>query len=185
MFEVRIQRAVDVLWAGGVVAYPTEAVYGLGCLPLAANAVARLLTIKRRPVSKGLILIAADLEQIQRMVRIPGGAIGEEIMDSWPGPVTWLLEAQPWVPRSLTGGRDTLAVRITDHALAARLCERAGSALVSTSANRSGQPPLRSALTVRLRLGREIDYLLPGPLGGRARPSEIRDGRTGQVVRPS
>ncbi len=179
-----MQRAVDVLLAGGIVAYPTEAVYGLGCMPFDGAAVARLLAIKRRSITKGLILIAASLEQLNSIVRLPAEPLAQRITDTWPGPVTWLLEAERWVPDWLTGGRDTLAVRVTGHPLAAHLCERLGSPVVSTSANRSDQPPLTTALAVRLKLGREIDHVLAGPVGGRARPSEIRDGRTGEVIRP-
>lgn len=185
MFDLRVQRAVDVLLAGGIVAYPTEAIYGLGCMPFDAAAVTRLLAIKRRPVRKGLILIAANLEQLENIVRLPDPPLAEPIIDTWPGPVTWLLEAAAWVPHWLTGGRGTLAVRVTGHPLAAHLCERLESPLVSTSANRSGQPPLSTTLAVRIKLGREIDYVLPGPVGDRTRPSEIRDGRTGEVVRPA
>ncbi len=180
-----MQRAADALLAGGVVAYPTEAVYGLGCLPMEVDAIMRVLTIKNRSVEKGLILIGAEFEQLQSMVRMPGAALTRRILASWPGPVTWLLPAAPGVPHWLTGGSGALAVRVTDHPLAAQLCRSCDSALVSTSANRAGRSPLMSALAVRRQLGREVDYVLAGPLGGRARPSEIRDGRTGKVIRPS
>ena len=185
MFNLRVQQAVDALLAGGVVAYPTEAVYGLGCMPLEVGAVMRLLAIKNRSTDKGLILIGADLAQFENMVRMPEPPLADEIFSSWPGPVTWLLPASSWVPHWLTGGRETLAVRVTDHPLAAELCRRCDSPLVSSSANRAGRAPLRSALAVRRQLGTEIDYLLAGSLGGQSRPSEIRDGRTGQVIRSS
>jgi L-threonylcarbamoyladenylate synthase len=94
-----------------------------------------------------------------------------------------VLPARRGVPALLTGGRTTLAVRVTDHALARRLCERARSALVSTSANRSRHPPLRTALAVRRALGRELDFVLAGPLGGLRGPTPIRDGRTGAYLR--
>ncbi len=185
MLNLRLQRAADVLLMGGIVAYPTEAVYGLGCMPLDRAAIARLLAIKNRPVDKGLILIAADFGQLADMVNLPEPPLDAAVRDSWPGPITWLLSAAEWVPRWLTGDSDKLAVRVTDHPLAAELCLRCGSPLVSTSANRAGRPPLRSPLAVRRQLGEQIDWVLAGPLGGQARPSQIRDGITGAVVRPS
>ena len=185
MLNLRLQRAADLLLMGGIVAYPTEAVYGLGCMPLDESAVARLLALKNRPMNKGLILIAANFGQLADMVHLPAAPLDAAVLDSWPGPVTWLLSAAEWVPPWLTGDSERLAVRVTEHPLARELCLRCGSPLVSTSANRAGRPPLRSPLAVRRQLGQDIDYVLAGPLGGQARPSQIRDGITGEVVRPS
>jgi len=179
----RVEAAVLALLAGGVIAYPTEGVYGLGCLPSDADAIHRLLRVKRRTWRKGLALVAGNIEQLERLVVLPRGPLGEEIASSWPGPVTWVLPAQPGIPRLLTGGRETLAVRVTDHGLAKALCLRAGSALVSTSANRSRNAPLRTALRVRRALGSELDYVLAGPLGVLAGPTPIRDGATGAYLR--
>ena len=179
----RLRLAARWVAAGGVVAYPTEAVYGIGCDPWNGAAVRRILEIKQRPESKGLILIAADFGQLEALVAPLAPPRMAEIRASWPGPNTWLLPARAGVPTWLTGRHDTLAVRVTDHPLAAALCRAAGSALVSTSANRSGRPPARSALQVMLRLGPAADYLLAGDCGGRASCSRIRDGRTGAVLR--
>jgi L-threonylcarbamoyladenylate synthase len=172
-----------VLQAGGVIAYPTEAVYGIGCLPLAADGVLRVLAIKGRDLGKGLIVVAADLAQLDDLVALPSGPLRADILASWPGPTTWVLPTRSRLPPWLTGGRPTLAVRVSAHPIVAALCRRAGSPLISTSANLSGRPPARSALAVRGRLGRELDFVLAGPLGGGARPTEIRDGATGAVLR--
>jgi L-threonylcarbamoyladenylate synthase len=180
---LHIDRAARVVRKGGVIAYPTEGVYGLGCLPEDWPAVERVLDIKRRSWRKGLLLIAADLEQIEPFVRLPRAARRAEILASWPGPVTWVLEATARTPPWLTGGRPTLGVRITDHPIGSALCERVGSPLVSTSANVGGRPPLRRLLTVRRSLADAVDYVLPGPLGGLAGATIIRDGRTGRVLR--
>ncbi len=180
-----LDEAARVLLSGGVIAYPTEAVYGLGCLPGEREAIERLLRMKRRSWQKGLALIGAGLEQIEDLIVLPTGSAAQDILDSWPGPVTWVLDAQPGIPTWLSGGRGTLAVRVTDHTLARRLCERTGSPLVSTSANRSGRPPLRRLLQVRREFGSEIDFILPGALGGLAQPTTIRDGRTGATLRES
>jgi L-threonylcarbamoyladenylate synthase len=182
--KLHVDRAARIVRSGGVVAYPTEGVWGIGCLPLDADAVARVIAIKRRMPDKGLLLIAADLDQLAPFVDLPGGPIRGQILASWPGPVTWVLPAKPGVPHWLTGGRDTCGVRVTDHQGARALCTRVGSALISTSANRSGRPSLRRLLAVRRELGRDVDYVLPGALGTLQRPTTIRDGRTGQVLRP-
>lgn len=178
-----MHEAARALANGGVVAYPTEGVYGLGCLPSDIAAITRILRIKRRSWRKGLALIGASIEQVEALVDLPNDGLREEILSSWPGPMTWSLPARPGVPRLLTGGRPTLAVRVTAHALAAALCERAGSALVSTSANRSGQAPLTTALAVRRTLGAELDFVLGGALGGLDGPTAIRDGITGAYLR--
>lgn len=183
MSPQQLRLARHWLRRDGVVAYPTEAVYGLGCHPRCAAAVRRILALKRRSMGKGLILIAADFDQLQPWLQPLAAADYDRVWTSWPGPVTWLLPARPGVPRWLRGDHPTLAVRVTAQPLAAALCRVAGTALVSTSANLTGRPPARSPLAVRRQLGRGIDYLLAGPLGGARRPSEIRDLASGRVVR--
>ena len=181
--KLHIDRAARTVLAGGIVAYPTEAVYGLGCLPLEYHAVARLIGLKRRSARKGFVLIAAEFGQLEHIVSLPEGPLSEEILASWPGPVTWALPARSRMPDWLTGGRETVAVRVTNHPLASALCRRAGHALVSTSANISGSEPIRSFLRVRRQLGDLVDYVLPGALGELSRPTAIRDGRTGLTLR--
>lgn len=183
MHNHRLRGIVRLLRAGGLIAYPTEAVFGLGCDPDNARAIARLLRLKGRDPDKGLILIAADATQLAPYLgHVPTGA-WQRATRTWPGPYTWLLPAAPGIPHWLRGRHDTLAVRVTAHPLAARLCRAFGKPLVSTSANRSGMPPARTTLAVRRRLGRELDAVLAGATGGASRPSEIRDGRSGRLVR--
>jgi L-threonylcarbamoyladenylate synthase len=170
--------------AGGLIAYPTEAVFGLGCLPTAHQALDRLLALKRRPWQKGLLLIAADVAQLAPFVILPADpARRRELLASWPGPVTWVLSAQRGVPRAITGGRLTVGVRVTAHPIAAALCAAVGGALVSTSANVSRRPPLKSLLHVRRTFAGGLDYVLAGSLGGLQAPTVIKDGRTGRVLR--
>jgi L-threonylcarbamoyladenylate synthase len=183
-YAPRIVRAARILRAGGIVAYPTEGVYGLGCVPTDLAAVARILAVKRRSWSKGLALIAASVEQIDALVELPSGAMRAQILATWPGPATWVLPVRARQSALLTGGRATLAVRVTAHPIARALCVRADSALVSTSANRSRKTPLRSALAVRRELGADIDAVLAGALGDLTGPTPIRDGATGAVLRP-
>jgi L-threonylcarbamoyladenylate synthase len=183
--QLAIGHAARILRGGGVIAYPTEGVWGLGCLPLAAPAIERILTIKRRAPAKGFLLIASSVAQLEPFVLMPSGPVAQRIAASWPGPVTWVLPAREAVPWWLTGGRNSVAVRVTAHPTARRLCERVGQALISTSANISGRPPLKQVLVLRRELGGLLDYLLPGQLGGLDGPTEIRDATTGQVVRPA
>ena len=180
---LRLNAAARVVRAGGLVAYPTEAVYGLGCDPRNEQAVQRLLTLKRRPLHKGLILIAADFAQLAPFLQPPSPADQDQLAATWPGPYTWLIPARSDTPRWLRGRHETLAVRVTAHPLAAALCQVCGHPLVSTSANFSRHPPAGTALAVRRQLGLNIDYLLHGPTSGTAKPTEIRDLRTGQRVR--
>jgi L-threonylcarbamoyladenylate synthase len=177
-----LRRAVRVLDAGGVIAYPTEAVYGLGCDPLNRDAVGRLLTIKQRPVAKGLILIASHFDQLRAFVQAPTPEIRQRLDESWPGPVTWLLPADPSTPRWLRGDHPTIAVRVTAHPLAAALCEIFGGAIVSTSANPAGRPPARTALQARIRCP-GVDLIVAGATGPLGRPTTIRDAVSGRVLR--
>lgn len=179
-----LREAARTLARGGVVAYPTEGVWGLGCDPGNPRALARVLALKRRPAGKGLILIAHAFSALQPYLANLGEAEHRRALASWPGPVTWLWPAAPGLPRLLRGKHDTLAVRVTAHPLAAALCARFGGPIVSTSANLARHRPARNALEVRLRLGSRIDYLLPGETGGLAGATEIRDARTGQIIRP-
>ncbi len=180
-----VQRAAASIAAGGVVAYPTEAVYGLGCDPLDMHAVARILDLKQRPVTAGFILLAAERSQLDPYLAELSPDVEARLEGAWPGPVTFVLPAVPGLPDWLTGGRDTVAARVTSHAIAAALCRSAGMAIVSTSANRSGHPPARSSLQVRRRFPAGLDYVLGGRTGTLAGPTEIRDGLTGAVLRPA
>ncbi len=178
-----VASAAEVVRAGGILAYPTEAVFGLGCNPADSAALTRLLALKRRPEDKGLILIAAEFDQLAGWLgELPPGAL-ERCLASWPGPDTWVVPARPGIPPLLSGGRPTLAVRVTAHPLAAALCRACGHALVSTSANTSGQPPIVSAAELARAFGDGLDAILDGALGGLDRPTRIRDALTGEVLR--
>ena len=183
MTPFQLREAVRALHRGGVIAYPTEAVYGLGCDPLNHDAVLRLLNLKQRPMDKGLILVAAEFSQLAPYLLPLAAALAQQVHAGWPGPVTWLLPVRPDVPRWLRGAHDTLAVRISAHPVVHALCAAYGGPIVSTSANPAGCRPARDALTVRRMFGAHLDAILHAPLGGLDRPTEIRDGRNGRVVR--
>lgn len=179
----QLRNAARCVRTGGVIAYPTEAVFGLGCDPANRMAVTRLLALKARRIEKGLILVASDWHQLARWLQEIPAAWQRRLDRSWPGPVTWLIPAANDCPGWLTGAHAKLAVRITDHPPVRQLCRHLDSAIVSTSANRSGRRPARSVLQVRLQFGQQIDFILPGPLGTLAGPTEIRDLESGQVIR--
>ncbi|MDP6437657.1 MAG: Sua5/YciO/YrdC/YwlC family protein [Gammaproteobacteria bacterium] len=182
MQSTLVRHAAHVLLQGGVIAYPTEGVYGLGCLPDYRESVQHILNLKGRSVSAGLILIAADSEQLQDWIA-PTAAERKRLEKKSSQPVTWLVTAREHTPGWLTGGHNTLAVRITRHPVAAALCRAADSPLVSTSANRSGRPPARTALQARRWLGNELDAVVAGPLGDASGPSEIRMAQDNRVIR--
>ncbi|WP_411833849.1 Sua5/YciO/YrdC/YwlC family protein [Pseudoxanthomonas mexicana] len=178
-------RAAQVLHRGGVIAYPTEAVWGLGCDPADEATVQRLLDIKQRPREKGLILIAATLEQLRPWVdlsALPADRLAE-VLASWPGPYTWVLPASAQAPAWITGKHDGIAVRVSAHADVAALCEAFGRALVSTSANLAGQPPARSRDELDPALLARIEGVCIGTVGDLARPTSIRDAISGQPLR--
>ena len=189
---MKLARAVEVLRAGGVVAYPTEAVYGLGCDPWREPALDRVAAIKRRSLAKGLILVGADSGQLAPFVRPDWVEWVERRLGGAPPrpsdpPVTWLVPARAGVPGGVTGQRSgadaRVAIRVTAHPVARELCLGFGGAIVSTSANTAGARPARSALAVRLQLGRRLDLVVPGPTGGHSRPSAIRDAESGRTLR--
>jgi L-threonylcarbamoyladenylate synthase len=181
----QLKRAAQAVHDGGVIAYPTEAVYGLGCDPLNSQAVLRLLALKQRPMEKGLILIAADQTQLAPYLAPLDNEQQTKLDATWPGPVTWLIPARAETPLWLRGLHDTIAVRVTAHPLAAALCRELGHALVSTSANPAGKTSARSALKVRQYFGNQLDFVLHGPLGNQITPTEICDLDTGRIIRPA
>ena len=179
-----LKRARRVLRQGGVIAYPTEAVYGLGCDPWDAKGVFGLTNLKRRSAGQGFILIASELSQVRELVKFPDGEMAERVIASWPGHTTWIFDAGKEAPPWLVGDAGTLALRVTSHPLAKSLCQSFGRPIISTSANMHGRTPARTALQVRTSLPRAaVDYILCGEVGGRRTPSEIRDARNGKVIR--
>jgi len=178
-----IGQAVQCLHEGRVIAYPTEAVYGLGCDPRNEAAVRQVLEWKSRPASAGLILIADRFERFEPFVGTPEpGQLGRALA-SWPGPVTWLFPRGPGVPDWLAGSHPSIALRVTAHPVCRALCAAFEGAIVSTSANPRGVEPARSAQQVIDYFADRLCGIVAGKLGRSTRPSEIRDLATGQVVR--
>ncbi|MGQ4277338.1 L-threonylcarbamoyladenylate synthase [Pseudidiomarina sp. E22-M8] len=179
------QPAKAAFTNGELLAYPTEAVFGLGCDPRNEAAVMKLLTLKQRPVEKGLILVAADYSQLVRFVadlEIPQDK-RFSVFSHWPGAITLLLPAAADTPDWLTGGRRQIAVRVTAHEPTRQLCKALGSAIVSTSANLSGEPSLTTATEVRNAFADQLGWIMDAEVGGASSPSKIIDPFTQEVVR--
>jgi len=180
-----LDAAAALLHGGGVLAYPTEAVFGLGCDPHDRAAFERIFALKQRPPTQGVLLIAADFAQVERYIEL--AAVPDDAMRraqaSWPGPHTWIFPRSSAVPAWVAGGHAGIALRVTAHEPAAALCRAFGGALVSTSANPHGQAPARSAQAVAACFGDELDGLLDAPLGFQATPTVIRDVLSGAIIR--
>ncbi|MEO8746580.1 MAG: Sua5/YciO/YrdC/YwlC family protein [Rhodanobacter sp.] len=180
-----VDAAAALLRAGGVLAYPTEAVFGLGCDPHNAQAFVRLFELKQRPSTQGVLLIAADFAQIESYIDLSAvpATVMREVQRGWPGPHTWVFPRAPGVPTWIGGSHAGIALRVTAHPPAAALCRAFGGALVSSSANRHDEPPARAAATVAACFGDALDGLLDAPLGNLVRPTTIRDALSGATVR--
>lgn len=184
MIENRAIEAAKRLRAGELIAYPTEAVWGIGCDPFNREAVHRLLRLKQRPADKGLLLVAAGLEQIGKLLtQLTSDQIGK-LRETWPGHVTWLVpDPARLYPEWIRGEHSAVAIRVSDHPVVRELCTAFAEPIVSTSANLAGAPEFRSLEEVRRQFGEAVGCIIEGELGGHARPSEIRDLLTGKRIR--
>jgi L-threonylcarbamoyladenylate synthase len=173
--EDLIGRAARVLKSGGVIGYPTETVYGIGCNIFHPAAVSRIYKIKKRPLDKAFILIAADPLQVRAIVaEIPENA--ERLMESfWPGPLTIVFRASPSLAQTEFRRVKTIAVRIPDSAICLSLLKHCGFPLVSTSANASGGPAASNTRDVIALFQNELDLIIDGGSTPGAVPSTIVD----------
>ena len=183
--QASIDDCIAAARNGGVIAYPTEGVWGLGCDPRNEAAVLRLLALKRRSVDKGLILIAANEAQLAGYIELStlDAAAIAAIRAGWPGPNTWIVPASAAAPGWITGAHDGIAVRVSAHPVVIALCEGCGHALVSTSANIASEPSPRSRAELDLRIVAGVDALAPGETSGLSQPTTIRDARDGRTLR--
>ena len=167
-----------------MIAYPTEGVWGLGCDPLNQTAVTNILNLKSRPVEKGLILVGSEMKHLAAFVTALGSSELAQIESSLGQGITWLIDHGGEAPDWITGGRSTLAVRLSNHFAVIALCREFGGAIVSTSANPSGKAPATSQAEVENYFGNLIDVIVPGETGGQNGATEIRELKSGQVLRP-
>jgi len=178
-----VDEAASLIASGHVVAYPTEAVYGLGCDPNNVEALQKVLNMKARAPNKGFIIIAANQAQLSAYMATPTKAEQAKLSAEWPGPVTFIVKSAGPLPEQLNGGRHTLAVRVSSHPVVAALCTACGHALISTSANSSGHTELRSAAAVMAQFGKDIAGVVEGELGNLATTTPIYSLITGEHIR--
>ncbi len=175
--------AVRCLREGSVIAYPTEAVYGLGCDPDNETAVRELLDLKERPAEAGLILIADSFDRFLPFIQPVSPQQRELALSTWPGPVTWLFPRNEQVPDWLAGTHETIALRVTAHPVCRTLCAAFGGAIVSTSANTRQAEPARNPRDIERYFGSSLCGTVAGDLGDENKPSQIRDLATGRILR--
>ncbi|QYJ78915.1 L-threonylcarbamoyladenylate synthase [Shewanella acanthi] len=185
MLQLHPSEINDVVLNGGVIAYPTEAVYGLGCDPDNDEAIQKLLAVKQRPWQKGLILVASDFKQL--LAYVDDSQLTAEQLEfafsKWPGPFTFVMPIKSHVSRFLCGEFDSIAVRVSAHEGVRSMCEALGKPLVSTSANLAGENPALSGEQILKDFDNKIDALVLGSLGQQRQPSTIIDARSGKIFR--
>jgi len=178
----QLRQAVKCIQQGGIIAYPTEAVFGLGCDPLDLDAVESICSLKHRSLEQGLILIVSRLDQARPYTTASDTQL-KKLQKKTSRPITWLLPKSDLCPPWITGQYDSIAIRCTTHPIALQLCEYTGQALVSTSANISRHPPAQNARDVRRIFGNNINIILHDDTGNQTKPSEIRDLISGKKLR--
>ena len=183
-----LQLAVETLRKGDVLAYPTEAVWGLGCDPYQEQAFNKILKLKQRPIEKGVILLSENIERIEDLLAPLDQHIRKQIIESWQPlkaqqrATTWLLPVSDAIPKWIYGQHDRVAIRVTQHPLCQQLCKAADHLIVSTSANPAGLSPAISSIEVEQYFHNQVT-ILNGSLGESPEPSRILDAVTGQIIR--
>ncbi len=179
------KNVVDAFTQGGIIAYPTEAVFGLGCDPDNYESLKRLLLLKERSSEKGLILLAGSYSQL--LPYIDDNRISRDkrilMLSRWPDGITQLVPKNNKLSPLLSGKFDTIAVRITSQPDVVALCNQTNKPIVSTSANLSGQEPAKTWQTLDLKLSNQVDFIIKGLTLGHTSPSRIIDALTGQIIR--
>ena len=177
--KAALKQAAAVIENGGIVLHATEGVWGFACAPMSEAAVMKILQLKQRSVEKGLLLIGSEAAVFE--TELNAHPLREDVLASWPGPHTWVLPNSRF-PSWVTGGRDTVACRVPGHSQARSLSKKVGGALVSTSANHSGEPPIVDELSARVQFGGEVEFVLSGEVSMPGQVSTIYD-MNGEVVR--
>ena len=178
----QLRQAIKITRAGGIIAYPTEAVFGLGCDPLDIDAVKQICSMKQRSIDKGLILIVSSIDQATPYTSASNAQL-KKLLSKTRKPTTWIFPASHHCPLWISGKHDSVAIRLTQHPVASQLCTYAGHALVSTSANISHRLPLRKAREIQRIFGSSVNMILHDEIGDQSQPSEIRDSCSGKKLR--
>jgi L-threonylcarbamoyladenylate synthase len=177
----QVEQGRELIKQGGVIAYPTEAVYGLGCSPFNQHAVERILTLKQREKHKGLILLIANWSQLSPLIKPVSKSLMQRVHATWPGPVTWIFPKSDLVSDWVSGDHDGIAIRMSAHPVAKALCQ--DGPVVSTSANLAGQEPAMNFAQLEAQFPEGIDAVVAGELGGMLQPSTIYDVISGERLR--
>jgi L-threonylcarbamoyladenylate synthase len=180
--DFAIRYAAHRVRHGGIIAYPTETVYGLGCDPLNVSAVNAVNTLKGRDSSKGLILLASRLQQLDAFIEVADPDDRAAIVGE-PEPTSWIVPAKDTAPRWISGRHQTLAIRVSTHPLVIQLCDQLGHALVSTSANPAGKTPALNLFQLHRYFEGQLDAMLISHHNSSGRPSRIRDLKSRQLLR--
>ena len=181
--QLELTLAVDTIRQGGIIAYPTEGVFGLGCDPFNKAAVEKILMLKQRSMAKGLIVIAAAWSQIEFLTTVIPASRLKQILQVWAAsPTTWVFPKSREVPKWVTGDFPSIALRVTQHPIAKQLCEMAGP-LVSTSANIATQPNVKTAAEVANVFGSHVDYIIDAPIGDLQKSTPILNALDGHILR--
>lgn len=184
MTKLNIELACQNLKQGNIIAYPTEAVWGIGCDPHNEAAVTKILSLKDRPVHKGLILVGGYLEQFEPLLSGLGDEHRALLNCSWPGHITWLVpDPDRLIPQWIKGSHQSVAIRVSAHPVVQELCAAFAGPIVSTSANTAGEQEIRSRLILEEKFADKIACIVDGELGQAANPSEMRDLLSGKVIR--
>jgi len=174
----------NIIQEGGVVAYPTEGVFGLGCDPQNAEAIQKILKLKQRPIEKGLILLASERSQLSPYLSSLPDQLEKQLTDTWPGPVTWILPCPSAISRLIRGDHKSIACRVSAHEHANSLAKACGHPIISTSANPAGAEPARTTADVLAYFASsELDAIFDQAVGNNVNPTEIRDGLSGKIIR--
>ncbi len=182
MKDEQFKHAIQCLSSGGVIAYPTESVFGLGCDASNIQAIERILKIKQRDSNKGLILLVSDIRQASHFIRPLNIKSVSKLNTTSNQATTWLLAKSSETPKLISGEHSKIAIRVTNHPIARALCHELGSPIVSTSCNFNGEPPFSKAALIPNHLATHLDLILKGDCGGQA-PSKIVDFMTGEQIR--
>ena len=177
-----INQAANIIKNGGLIAYPTETVYGLGADPYNAEAIQKIFTAKGRAEDKGIILLIRGVDDLSTLVHTVSPTAQILIEVFWPGPLTLVFRANRDLSPALLGGRDTIALRHSSSSVASRLLFVLGGPLTSTSANRSAEPPARSACEVENALGDHLDLILDGGPSDTTLPSTLVDVSSDRAI---
>lgn len=178
----QLERISRTLKHGGVIAYPTESVYGLGCDPYNQKSLQRILDIKGRSPDKGLIILVSKIEQALPFIAVPDVDQLAKFNSREPRATTWLMPIKTGLSRLLCGNHQKLAVRLTSHPIPKAICDYTGQALVSTSCNLQGKTEMKTTSEVRSRMGLKVEQVIAGQCGMQ-KPSRIVDLLSGQVIR--